>query len=46
MFKYFPHTKEDIKEMLNVIGVSSIDELLIDIPKEIRSNVKYNLSTP
>lgn len=46
MFKYFPHTKEDIKEMLNVIGVSSIDELLIDIPKEIRSNVNYNLGVP
>ncbi len=33
---YIPHTPEDIKEMLNVIGVSGIDELFKDIPAELK----------
>ncbi|MCU0666700.1 MAG: aminomethyl-transferring glycine dehydrogenase subunit GcvPA [Candidatus Omnitrophica bacterium] len=33
---YVPHTKEDIQEMLKVIGVSSIDELFGDIPPALR----------
>ncbi len=35
MFKYLPHTEQDIKEMLKVIGVSSIDELFSEIPEEL-----------
>lgn len=44
MFKYFPHTKEDIDAMLKVIGVKSIDDLFKVIPKEIKDKAKYNLS--
>ena len=35
MFKYLPHTKQDIKEMLEVIGVDSIDDLFAEIPTEL-----------
>lgn len=37
MFKYLPHTEQDIKEMLEVIGVSSIDELFNEIPDELKN---------
>lgn len=35
MFKYLPHTEADIKKMLEVIGVSSLDDLFQEIPKEL-----------
>lgn len=34
-FKYFPHTLENIKEMLEKIGVKDIDELFDDVPEEV-----------
>ncbi len=34
---YVPHTDEEIKQMLEVIGVSSIDELFGDIPQSLRA---------
>ena len=43
MFKYLPHTKEDIKDMLQVIGVSSIDDLFVEIPEELK---KLDLNVP
>jgi glycine dehydrogenase subunit 1 len=36
--RYIPHTDKDIKEMLDFIGISSIDELFADIPPEARYN--------
>lgn len=43
MKKYIPATKPDLEEMLDEIGVGSIDDLFIDIPSEIRdrSKLKY-----
>lgn len=35
MFKYLPHTEKDIKDMLEVIGVSDIDELFSEIPETL-----------
>lgn len=35
MHKYLPHTHEDIKAMLERIGVDSIDELFSDVPKSL-----------
>ncbi len=35
MFKYLPHTEKDIKEMLQVIGVKSVDDLFEEIPKTL-----------
>ena len=35
-YKYFPHTDEDIKKMLETIGVKSIDDLFNDIPDSLK----------
>ena len=35
MFKYLPHTQKDIQEMLEVIGVNSLDDLFNEIPSEM-----------
>ena len=35
-YKYFPHTEKDIKEMLDKIGIKSIDELFNDIPDSLK----------
>ena len=31
-FSYFPHTEDDIRAMLDRIGVSSLDDLYADVP--------------
>lgn len=46
MFKYFPHTKEDIEQMLKVINVKSLDDLFVDVPQEIKEKLEYNLKEP
>lgn len=43
MFKYFPHTEEDIKLMLERIGLDSLDDLFSIVPDEIKKNASYNL---
>jgi len=35
MSKYTPHTEQDVKTMLDTIGVSSLDGLYKDVPREI-----------
>lgn len=35
MFKYLPHTEEDIQAMLQTIGVSSVEDLFTDIPASL-----------
>ena len=35
-FKYFPHTEEDLKEMLQRVGAKSLYDLYNDIPQCIR----------
>ena len=42
MFKYLPHTEQDIKEMLEVIGVENIDDLFLEIPESLK-NPKINV---
>ncbi|AWI03015.1 aminomethyl-transferring glycine dehydrogenase subunit GcvPA [Clostridium drakei] len=44
MFPYIPVTPEDEKEMLNSIGLNSLDELFSDIPESIK--LKRSLSLP
>ena len=43
MFKYFPHTEEEIKEMLRVAGVDSLEELYSDVPDSIRFKGDYDI---
>ncbi len=42
-FKFFPHTPDDIQQMLKKIGVKSVDELYADVPDSIRYKGKYDL---
>jgi len=37
MFKYLPHTEQDIKEMLEVIGVRDINDLFLEIPDSLKN---------
>lgn len=42
-FKYFPHTELDLHEMLNRVGVKSLDDLYADVPESIRLKGDYDL---
>lgn len=44
-YKYFPQTEQDIREMLNKIGVDKLDDLYADIPEDIRFRKDYDLPT-
>ncbi len=41
--KYFPHTAEDIADMLSACGAKSLDDLYADVPAELRLRNGYNL---
>ena len=43
MFKYFPQTPADIQEMLQTIGVGSIDDLYADVPDSVRLKGDYDI---
>ena len=42
-FPYFPHTEEDIRAMLQRVGVSSLDELYADVPRGFLKKGRYAL---
>ena len=41
--KYFPHTKEDIDQMLAVAGLKSLDDLYAEIPEQLLFNREFAL---
>ena len=43
MYKYFPHTDEDLKAMLEKVGVDTVDELYPQIPESIRFKGDYQI---
>lgn len=43
MHKYLPHTEKDIKQMLAVSKMETIDDLFASIPKALRLRNPYNL---
>ena len=43
MHKYFPHTENDLKDMLAKVGVSSLEDLYAEVPQEIRFLGDYQL---
>lgn len=42
-FAYYPHTEEDIRAMLDRIGVRSMDDLYADVPEEFLHTEEYDL---
>ena len=42
-YKYFPHTEEDIKEMLARIGVKSLEDLYGEVPQSVRFRGDYDI---
>lgn len=42
-YKYFPHTETDIRQMLDKIGVKTLDDLYADVPECVRFRREYNL---
>lgn len=41
--RYIPHTEEDVKVMLDKIGVNSTDDLYADIPEEVIFKGEYDI---
>ena len=42
-FPYFPHTADDIRQMLEKIGVSSLEDLYSDVPADFIYKGEYDL---
>ena len=40
-FKYFPHTPQDLKAMLDTVGVESLGDLFADVPDGVRLSDGY-----
>ena len=43
MYKYFPHTQDDLKAMMEKVGVKDLDGLYVQIPESIRFRGEYKL---
>ena len=43
MFKYFPHTEDDLQTMLEKVGVKDLDGLYAQIPESIRFRGDYKI---
>ena len=41
--RYIPHTEQEIRAMLDRIGVESVDDLFSDVPAEVIFNQEYDL---
>ncbi|MDD2482126.1 MAG: aminomethyl-transferring glycine dehydrogenase subunit GcvPA [Lutispora sp.] len=46
MHRYIPNTEADEKQMLNSIGAKSIEDLFVDIPKNLRLEKNLNIHGP
>ena len=42
-FAYFPHTEDDIRQMLGRIGVESLEDLYSDVPQDVIYREEYDL---
>ena len=42
-FAYFPHTEDDIRQMLDRIGVESLEDLYSDVPQNVIYREEYDL---
>ena len=41
--KYIPHTAEDLRDMLDVVGVNSLDELYNEVPHKLKLLCELNI---
>ena len=39
-FKYFPHTDEEVSQMLERIGAKSLADLYSDVPQELQQKAE------
>ena len=46
MFPYIPHTEDDVKFMLETMGMKELEDLFADIPKDVRLNRELDLEAP
>ncbi|MGX8795645.1 aminomethyl-transferring glycine dehydrogenase subunit GcvPA [Fusibacter sp. JL298sf-3] len=46
MFPYISHTEQDIKAMLDRLGLDSVDQLFSDIPASIRLDRRLDINPP
>ncbi len=44
--RYIPHTDEDIRQMLETIGVDSVEDLFVEVPREVRLDRPLELPAP
>ncbi len=42
-YKYFPHTDSDLQQMMQRVGIDSLDDLYSDVPEHIRFRGDYDL---
>ena len=42
-YKFFPHTEENVSDMLDKIGVKSLEDLFKEIPEEVRFRGEYDI---
>ena len=42
-FAYFPHTEDDVRQMLDRIGVGSLEDLYSDVPQDVIYRDEYEL---
>ena len=42
-FAYFPHTEDDVRQMLDRIGVGSLQDLYSDVPQDVIYREEFNL---
>lgn len=43
MYKYFPHTDDDLRGMLQRVGVDSLDALYAQVPEDVRFRGDYDI---
>lgn len=43
---YFPHTREDLEQMLEKVGAVSVSDLYADVPEEFMFKGEFNLPEP
>ena len=41
MFKYFPHTDEDLRAMFEKVGIKSLDDLYAELPEQVKFRGDY-----